>query len=171
MTEFQVASIPESEIVEMSEALLKKWRDGDTMLCGIINVAEEWAARHLILNYLRGMVASELVMKNDTYQVHVRRLAENQAHLSIRRLDRDPIHDWRELQKIKNAILGPECEAVELYPAESRLVDTANQYHLWAYTDLTLRFPFGFDSGRYATNGSIGKSVQRPMPESEVSHG
>jgi hypothetical protein len=29
---------------------------------------------------------------------------------------------------------GAEAEGVELYPAESRVVDTANQYHLWAFT-------------------------------------
>ena len=33
-------------------------------------------------------------------------------------------------------------EAVELYPAESRLVDNANQWHLWCVTGF--RFPFGF---------------------------
>ena len=54
--------------------------------------------------------------------------------LSIRRLDRKPIHDWRHFQKIKNDIVGEEAEAVEIYPAESRLTDTANQYHLFAYT-------------------------------------
>jgi hypothetical protein len=32
---------------------------------------------------------------------------------------------------------------VELYPAESRLMDTSNKYHLWAITDPTFRFPFG----------------------------
>jgi len=53
-------------------------------------------------------------------------------HLSIRRQDRQPITDgWQALQNIKNDICGPEREAVELYPAESRRVDAANQYHLW----------------------------------------
>jgi hypothetical protein len=44
------------------------------------------------------------------------------------RLDGQAIHDWRELQRIKNEIVGDEIEAVELYPAESRLLDTANWY-------------------------------------------
>lgn len=55
------------------------------------------------------------------------------TYLSIKRLDREPINDWRAMQKIKNSIVGPEWEAVEIYPAESRLVDTANQYHLWCW--------------------------------------
>ena len=55
------------------------------------------------------------------------------TYLSIKRLDREPIGDWRAMQKIKNAIVGAEWEAVEIYPAESRLVDTANQYHLFCW--------------------------------------
>jgi hypothetical protein len=51
--------------------------------------------------------------------------------LSIRRNDRGHAHDWRHFQRIKNEIAGPEVEAVELYPRESRLMDTANQFWLW----------------------------------------
>lgn len=52
-------------------------------------------------------------------------------HLSIKRIDKEPIMDWRDLQAIKNQLCGPECEALQLFPAESRCVDTSNQYHLW----------------------------------------
>ena len=76
---------------------------------------------------------------NDLYQVNIHRNTPNQTfgagvvvdHLSIKRRDKQPIHDWRDLQTIKNLLCGPEREAIEVYPAESRLVDTANQYHLW----------------------------------------
>jgi len=51
--------------------------------------------------------------------------------LSIVRRDRSACHDWRDLQRIKNELCGEEREAVELHPAESRLVDTNNQYHLF----------------------------------------
>jgi len=84
-------------------------------------------------------------------------------HLSIRRDDRQPIHDWRSLQEIKNSLLGNECEAVEIYPAESRLVDMANQYHLWAFADTGLRFPFGFDTRAICDDAQpIRGAVQRP---------
>lgn len=81
-------------------------------------------------------------------------------HLSIKRIDREPIRDWRALQSIKNAIVGEECEAFELYPAESRLVDTANQYHLWAFIDPTVRVPIGFVH-RLVDVQPVGKSQQR----------
>jgi len=63
--------------------------------------------------------------------------------LAIMRLDGQAIHDWRELQRIKNEIVGDEIEAVELYPAESRLLDTANWYWLWCFAGGG-RIPFGF---------------------------
>lgn len=67
------------------------------------------------------------------------------VHLNIRRRDGAVIYrDWRHFQEIKNQLLGPECEAVELYPAEGRLVDTSNKYHLFGRPDPDYRFPFGY---------------------------
>lgn len=68
------------------------------------------------------------------------------VHLSIRHVERLAVHDWRDFQRIKNELVGEECEAVELYPAESRLVDSANQYHLWVFKNPKHRYPFGFQS-------------------------
>ena len=89
------------------------------------------------------------------------------AHLSIRRDDREPVSDWRDKQAIKNQLVGPECEGLELYPAESRLVDTANQYHLWVVCDPTSRIPFGWTE-RVTLNESIGGSIQRPLEEMQT---
>ena len=83
-------------------------------------------------------------------------------HLSIKRNDRQPIHDWRDLQRIKNELVGPEFEAVELYPAESRMVDGANQFHLWVIIDPAVRFPFGFAERLVSENPGEG-AVQRPF--------
>lgn len=105
---------------------------------------------------------------NDLYQVEVRRHPEEElVHLNVRRRDGAPIHDWRHLQQIKNELVGEECEAFELYPAESRLTDTGNKYHLWACTDPTFRFPVGFTS-RDVQDGDMKKSTpsglrQRPF--------
>ncbi len=84
-------------------------------------------------------------------------------HISIRRNDREPIHDWSDLQRIKNEIVGPENEAVELYPAESRLLDAANQFHMFVLEDAKIRFPFGYEE-RVVSESSIGGSKQRPWP-------
>lgn len=93
------------------------------------------------------------IFKNDTYQVAMKEIPGSNEfpaliHLSIRRLDREPVRDWRDLQDIKNQLVGPGCEGIELYPAEERVVDTANQFHLWVIKDPLFRFPFGFQTGR-----------------------
>jgi hypothetical protein len=112
-------------------------------------------------------VKQEQVFLNDTYQVNMQAVDGGvYIHLSIKRRDRATVHDWRDMQAIKNMLVGPEHEAIELYPAESRLVDTANQYHLWALKTTTRRFPVGFDERLvmdYDEHREDG-SVQRPLP-------
>lgn len=112
---------------------------------------------------------------NGLYQVLVFQAATPEGwpamvHLSIKRRDRQPIHDWRDLQRIKNELCGTDAEGIELYPAESRLVDEANQYHLWV-AEPGARFPIGHlgermvspDSGIDPTTGL--PWVQRPFCE------
>lgn len=83
--------------------------------------------------------------------------------LSIRETDRTTRHDWRDLQQIKNELCGPECEAIEIYPAESHLCDCANQFHLWVWEHAIFTQPggIGFDSRRVSQDNPIGKSAQR----------
>ncbi len=88
-------------------------------------------------------------------------------HLSVRREDREPIRDWRDMQNLKNDIVGPEREAVELYPAESRLVDAANQFHLWILP--TGKFAIGWPNravGDVVDAAAYG-AVQRPVDRAE----
>ena len=101
------------------------------------------------------------VWLNDIYQVNVRRTPEI-VHLSIKRRDKAPITDWRHKQLIKNQLVGESCEGIELYPAKDRLVDSANQYHLWVYADPTLRIPIGFKQ-RMTNNASTGGAKQRKL--------
>jgi hypothetical protein len=79
------------------------------------------------------------------------------AHCSIKRIDGSIARDWRHFQQIKNDIFGNECEAFEMYPAESRLTDTANQYHLYVFTNGTVRLPVGFE-GRAVSDERISSS-------------
>jgi hypothetical protein len=111
--------------------------------------------------------SQDAIWVNDIYQVLVREMEDNAVQLNIRRRDGGPIlRDWRHFQQIKNELLGPECEAVELYPAESRKVDTANKFHLWGIRDPNYRFPMGwkerdvsYDNGKNASPGMR----QRPL--------
>ena len=87
---------------------------------------------------------------NSIYQVHVTyegpKLSYNDLkkgkcssgvmHLSFKTHGREPRHDWREMQRIKNELCGTACEAIEIYPSKDRTVDTCNQYHLWVFPPL-----------------------------------
>ena len=68
---------------------------------------------------------------NDLYQVSVTAWGNGMLQINIRRRDGSMFKDWRHFQQIKNEVAGPEREAFELYPAESRKVDTCNKWHLW----------------------------------------
>lgn len=106
---------------------------------------------------------------NNIYQVAVykpQQVAENLPaviHLSIKRRDKQHVRDWRHMQRIKNELVGPEHEGCELYPAESRLVDTSNQYHIFVFANPELRLPFGFGE-RWVNEESNHGTYQRPFP-------
>lgn len=104
----------------------------------------------------------EEVWDNGTYWVIVTMREDGSVRrLSIRRRDWGTASDWRDLQAIKNQICGPECEAAELYPAESRVVDKMNFSHLWVLRPGE-RFPFGFIDGEKSEGHPI---VQRALTQ------
>lgn len=89
------------------------------------------------------------IYRNSRYQVHIRLIrAEGDhpemIHISLRRLDRGILIPFRDVMRMKRELLHPEIELVELFPAEERLVDTANQFHYWGINSTDFRFPLGF---------------------------
>lgn len=70
---------------------------------------------------------------NGLYAVLVRYLDADRTgrvHLAIRTpSNREP--PWRDLQRIKDELFGPERVAVQVCPPRSRLIDEADMYHLW----------------------------------------
>jgi len=78
------------------------------------------------------------------------------VHLSIKAHDRRALHDWRDLQRIKNELVGPEAEGVELYPAESRLMDESNQFHMYCIHPVA-SFPFGTQGRTVCTPADLEK--------------
>jgi len=97
------------------------------------------------------LCVSDLWYANDLYQVCVDCVSfkdQSVVHLSIKTHDRSTIIPWQHKQWIKNDICGEELEAVELFPAESRMVNTANQYHLWVME----KVPVGWECERVVTS-------------------
>ncbi len=104
---------------------------------------------------------------NDLYFVQVNRHMSSgigeykMTWLSIKRNDNRALMDWRHMQEIKNELVGLENEGVEIFPAESRLVDGANQYHLWVFEDPEFRFPFGFDERGVSEKSFFGQTQRK----------
>lgn len=105
---------------------------------------------------------------NSRYQVDIMSVDDSPLgpcmHLSIKRRDKEPIHDWRDLQSIKNSFVGDEGEAIEVYPAMSRIMDTANQYHLWCFP-AGVQVPFGIFSPALVSETEGGNGKQRAFKE------
>ena len=101
---------------------------------------------------------TEQVWVNETYFITVKEIAGGWSWIEIKRNDKESIHDWRDFHHIKNIVCGKEREALELYPAESRLVDSSNQYHLWVMPS-GQRFPFGYGD-RLVVKGHKGGYMQ-----------
>jgi hypothetical protein len=107
---------------------------------------------------------------NELYMVHIDRdrehgfgdLVGTMSEISVRRQDRGHIKDWRHMQEIKNQLVGEECEGCELYPAESRLRDSANQFWMYVFNDPTVRFPFGM-FGRMVADDDFKNTKQRKL--------
>ena len=103
---------------------------------------------------------SKELYANDLYVASVERAPEGHVNLiTIHRHDREPEpFPWRHLQQIKSELAGPEAEAVELFPAESRLMDTANSRWLWCGPVGEL-FPVGFTAPRNVSSPNLAQRV------------
>jgi len=84
------------------------------------------------------------------------------AVIGLSAKDETARHDWRHYQQIKNDLVGVDWEAVELYPAESRLKDPSNRFYLFCAPQGV--FTFGFHEGRKVEAPRDGGPPQRPFP-------
>lgn len=89
---------------------------------------------------LPGMMASAgwlsgvtRICRNWLYVVLIRPVATPWGevhHLAIRTASSlEP--PWRDKQRIKDELFGPEFTAVEVMPPSSELIDEADMYHMW----------------------------------------
>ena len=98
--------------------------------------AGAWGAWELV-RFRAGTVAKEgwpadfeRAHRNAVFSVLDRTLPDGTRHLAISSLSGER-PSWREAQRIKNELAGPDATAVEVYPPEAEVVDAAPMYHLW----------------------------------------
>jgi hypothetical protein len=156
--------------------------------------ARPWTPFAEAVPYRDGKPAPEALVENETlwlnshYVVHRHLLEgkmEGAIHLSIRDHKRRAVRDWRHFQRIKNELAGRDREAIEIFPPEDNLIDTANQYHLFVLP-IGVSTPFTWKEGRHvdstgqseetkqwvASKGfdpeHIKSAVQRPYEEDQL---
>ena len=90
------------------------------------------------------------VQANDLYVVLIRPMMTDWGivqHLAIRTASNlEP--PWRDKQRIKNELCGPDHTAIEVMPPAGELVDQADMYHMWVMTP-AFALPFSIYDRRH----------------------
>lgn len=120
------------------------------------------------------------VWGSSQYTVTVHYLDDNRdgfVEVGIHNYHRTTHVPWRHIQQIKNEVFGPDREAVQLFPAEDRLLDSANEYWIYVYptgkapmrelkdkTPAQTEVKLGMDHGRSVNYNMppMGKARQAP---------
>mgnify|MGYP003111179441 FL=1 len=160
--------IQQSEVDNLVRQHLDAYDNGDEYYVKLFCASERHLVEYKVREWVKDIVDSQKIYTNDKYQVAVTDDPSSDViHLSIKRHDRGVMKDWRDFQEIKNQLVGEENEGVELYPAESRLVDSANQYHIWVVRDPSFKFNFGYKE-RYVTDKPFGNAKQRTIKTKNI---
>ncbi|WBU27632.1 hypothetical protein OOZ54_13260 [Rhodopseudomonas palustris] len=94
--------------------------------------------------------------KNKVFSVLDRHLASGVRHLAVTSLS-EIRPTWREMQRIKDELAGPEQTAVEVYPPAAEVIDAANMFHLWV---LPAPLPFSLHDRAAATRRSPSENIR-----------
>lgn len=151
----------------MSYELANNTVDAVRALSKRLKPSRKWQT--LVLSPMPGPNAAR-VYHNNIYEVNYWRYSTGWpfgngewALLGISSIDGEARHDWRDFQHIKNDLVGLEWEALELYPAESRLLDPSNYYYLWCAPAI----PVGRFEGRRILGASAAIAPQRGWHKDE----
>ena len=129
---------------------VQKHRKHSERLARVISECWEPLADCVVPASLQHKNVKTEIWKNNVVQVMVRAVPVKEWNmvvlwLSVKDLWKTEFvcRDWRLMQRVKNEVCGTEASALEVYPAQSRLVDAANQFHLWAFPP-AIELPIGF---------------------------
>jgi len=75
---------------------------------------------------------TEAYIVDNLYKVYIAQTGKYK-HLRIRRIDDLPVSSFSDMQNIKNQFLGPETEAIQVYPKVSNYINNSNTYHLFTW--------------------------------------
>jgi hypothetical protein len=65
------------------------------------------------------------------------------THLWVKRHDEQPLI-WRDMQRVKNELVGAGRVGIEVFPAQADVVDAANMFHIWVLPE-GFQLPFSLE--------------------------
>lgn len=71
---------------------------------------------------------------------------------------------WKVKQEIKDELFGKKRVAIEVFPTEDRMIDTADVYHLWVF-EKGFRLPFGIHPKEIGLTTPINRGDFMPTQE------
>jgi len=92
-------------------------------------------------------------------------------YISFSMKDGGHMLDWREIQDMKNQVVGEKHEAVMLFPTDNRCMDTVNQFHLYIIGDEGVEFPVGWQCPKSVTDETDGKADCKQRKLEKEEHG
>jgi hypothetical protein len=157
---------------KLREKLIERWKKEHPLAAAEESIALKPLMKHFGPEDKRTPDEPDETWMNDLYYITVRRRRdhvfgtdEGMIMLGIASHDCTARHDWRHFQEIKNALAGPECEAFELYPAESRLLDPSKNYFiLWCFPGIR-RLRVGTDVRDVRPQNTAALAPQRAFPD------
>lgn len=106
---------------EVGKALsLNDWGEWEDITFMAIMKLFDRPGKHRILSYDKNNIYSAQVLKVDSGKL-----------LGIRRHDQSTDIPWSHKQRIKNEIMGPESQGIEIFPPNDELIDGANMFWVW----------------------------------------
>jgi hypothetical protein len=111
------------------------WGDWETLAFPKGSAGTGWASEFTVAR------------RNKVFCVLDRVLENGVRHLAVSSLS-GIRPSWREMQRIKDSIAGPDLTAVEVYPPVPEIIDQADMFHIWV---LPGPLPFSLSPVRFHT--------------------
>lgn len=131
MKKFCISQLKESKqtiIADMIKNFNLSFTDAEILYEEIFGGCQFWTNDLYQVNVQKGL--------NAKYWFHFDADNINQyVYLSIKRRDKEAAFDLEHIQEIKDVLVSKNSMGIELYPNQKRVLDTANQYHMFVFPE------------------------------------
>lgn len=104
------------------------------------NISRKWEQRdHVLALHPNRNIKHAFVSRDHSVQISF--VYNNKygriAHLWVKRHNGKPT-TWKEMQQIKNELIGEDKLGIEVFPPSEKVIDQAPMYHVWVFENLEM---------------------------------